>query len=163
MGCKCYRNLFVLLITVTGLFLLISFASKTSFLGTNGNLPRNPVVLKDVETMVQFITANGHDDYYGSNNGINNFNNHTENVTLQKEKDIVNHVESQNLKPHPIFPGKNNTELEVTLKEIGDILQPVFEEIKKKVREFKGISQRKVKNLTAVKNVINGFEKHYFR
>ena len=160
MGYKCYRNLFVLLITITGLLLLFIFTLQVSFLG---RLHRNPVVLKDVEKMVQFIKPNDHDDSCDSNSGTINGKNHTENVTLQKEQDIVNRVESQNSKPHPIFPGKNNTQLKATLKEIGSILQPVFEEITKKVTEFKGISQRKVKNLTAVQYVINGFEKHYFR
>ena len=162
MGHKCYRNLFVLLITLTGLLLLFIFTLQVSFLGINGKLRRNSIVLKDVEKMVQFIKPKDQ-DYYDSNSGNNKDNNKTENVTLQKEKDMVNHVESQNLKPHPIFPGKNNTELKATLKEIDDILQPIFEEITKKVTQFKGMSQRKVKNLTAVQNVINGFEKHYFR
>ena len=162
MGYKCYRNLFVLLITASGLFLFLSFTPQVSFLGTNGKLRRNPVVLKDLEMTVQLIKPMDH-DYYDSNSGTNNGNNHTENVTLQKEQDIVNRVESQNSKPHPILPGKNNTQLKDTLKEIDIMLQPVFEEITKKVTEFKGISQRKVKNLTAVQYVINGFEKHYFR
>ena len=160
MGYKCYRNLFVLLINITGLLLLFIFTLQVSFLG---RLHRNPVVLKDVEKMVQFIKPKDHDDSYDSNSGTINGKNHTENVTLQKEQDIVNRVESQNSKPHPIFPWKNNTQLKATLKEIGNILQPVLEEITKKVKEFKGISQRKVKNLTAVQYVINGFEKHYFR
>ena len=97
MGYKCYRNLFVLLITMTGLFLLFSFTPQVSFLGINGKLHRNAVVGKDVEKMVQFIKPKDHDDYYESNSGTNNGNNHPENVTLQKEKDIVNRVESQNL------------------------------------------------------------------
>ena len=95
-----------------------------------------------------------------------NIINHEENVKIQREeerKNMVNLVESQNLKRHPIFPTKDNTQIKAILKEISNILGPIYKEITKKVTEFKGIPPREVKNLTTVRNVINGFEEHYFR
>ena len=159
MGYKYLRNLFVLAATVTGLLVLFSFTPQESLSDSNGN----GIVHKDVDMVVRSIRTKYYDDYDDSHSSNKIIINHVENVTVQGEKSMVNRAESQNLKPHPTFPAKNNTQLKATLKEINNILQPIFKEITKKVTEFKGIRVQEVKKLTTVQNVINGFEEHYFR
>ena len=159
MGYKCPRSLFGLSVTVTGLFVLFSFTLQESLSDNNDS----EFVHKDVDMVVRSIRTKYYDDYHDSHSSNKIIINHAENVTVQGEKSMVNRGESQNLKPHPIFPAKNSTQLKATLKEINNILQPIYKEITKKVTEFKGIRIREVKNLTTVQNVINGFEEHYFR
>ena len=62
MGYKCLRSLFVLSITVTGLFVLFIFTSQESLSESNDN----KIVHEDVDMVVKLMRTKYNDDYNDS-------------------------------------------------------------------------------------------------